>query len=774
MSARYAGQSTTVPSNAAGAGGIEGGQVGELMPGVLESLQEAPSAVSTSNLYYEEALGSFLAPSFQRQCGIKNETVQNIDGWSQMGTFDIPNDIFWDGPAALQIEIPIEQRWAGFLADGTVAKSSFMKPTAFYSWGAGYAAFRQFKTNLGGAGQYILDRYANFIGVFSSCFSLMQRYSLMKMAGGGVIGNSSPLDAAYGLHYETCTYGSVASKGAGGEKSSGVRPEFERLPVKDHWVVAMKTPHTNYQNPRIRRRPLDTKLFSEHFTVDFWLSSFDEFADTGAGISPISLYADPGLVTLENSPFIYVSNSNGFPAPETHRQYKNIYAREGVKEDGTDFDVSSAVFVQANSASYARYTRFFDLAGAYNIAPLITPADVKGLMGTEDVPVPKPTITTLINSMRLTNDMLGAYDVLKTRTDQAVYYPFQHFTTQVYYTQNTLYGGNTLNDYIQAKGIGFPADEKTSLLPIRQSIAIPVNPMTAMYVAVAREKDRRSSGISVDGAYSPALFWNLLELPYLQLSYGAEPLIRYSTAVEHISSQTYNHCSPVQIPYMGGACFRSELAEGRGNSYGVSAVGSDISLNVLKDATANDPPALADFEQAVLVPPLIANSPIDYPGKYTGVLRNAWIYELSLVEMEPLRNETFFQQTPSFQGEQLDLAFLINPSTLSSTTPSYRPSTDLSLLSSYANASATDTKGCVENSGVISRGCDATGVFLNSGGTIPGYEATEKGGASSSATKKVDVWHMNNDENLMVIVVYAQNALWQLNPNMSKLVFARG
>jgi len=337
--------------------------------------------------------------------------------------------------------------------------------------------------------------------------------------------------------------------------------------------------------------------------------------------------------------------------------------------------------------------------------------------------------------MRLTNAMLGAYDVLKTRSDQAVYYPFQHFTTQIYSCQNTLYGNMTLNDYIQKESVNQFPEKETTLSPLRQTIAIPVNPMTAMYVAVAREKDRRGLGISTPGGYSPALFWNFLQCPYLQLSYGAEPLIRYTNTSQYISEQMYEHCSPIQIPYKGGFCFQSEAANAQ-------------LRNLIGRPFGADQQTTGDL------------------GIYHGTMRDSWIYELSLVEMEPLRNESFFQQTPSFQGEQLDLSFTIPPSTLSKT-GQYTPF-DISYIDSYDGE-----KGNIENKGLISGSCDIAGFNQLSTGTgTKGYELNEKGGAPGS--RAVDVWHMNNDENLMVIVVYAQNALWQLNPNMSKLVFARG
>lgn len=763
MSKRYVGQSTTVPSNNAGYGGIEGSQIGELMPGVLESLQEAPSALSSTNLYYEEALGSYLAPSFQKQYGVKNERVDNVDGWGQSGTFSIPNDIFWNGPAAIEITVPLHQRWAGHTTNLRTATNTFLRPSFFYSHGAGYAAIKEFRMNMGGAGLYTLDRYANFIGVFSSCVSLAQRYALMKISGGGVIGEDNT-DLSFGVCFETTKKQLYTNRwfegyavgtervGTNYAALSTLLPRRLRLPSEDKWVVSIKTPHTNYQNPKTRRRPLDTKLFSEHFTVDFKLSNFDEICDSGTGV-PLIVSQNRnnanGIIAVPPSytpAFQIVSVDQFSPFPENFRQYENIY--------GTQYfaPVAEAIkLARFRADSYPYYTALSDVGGGdYTLTPLDSDEllnNIGPLLSPHNLP--KIHIETVISSMRLTNDLLGAYDVLKTRTDQAVYYPFQYFTTQILSVQNTLYGDKTLNDYVNMTQT-MPNNDTTAP-SIRLSIPIPVNPMTAMYVGIAREKDRRGLGISKKGGYSPVLFWNFLPCTELQLSYGSEPLIKYSSVSQYVSQQVYEHCQPIQIPYKGGFCLKSELEN------------TSLRNQSTKPINAS----------------LVAGNVY---GKYNGVLRNSWIYELSLVEMEPLRNEAFFQQTPSFQGEQLDLSFKIEPSTVAfNECYGY---TDVSYVDDYYGELATEgvgpetfRKGLMESKLLSSASCDLTGIQqdpaqIDPANTQKGYTLEQKGGPVSQ--RKVDVWHMNNDANLMVVVVYAQNALWQLNPNMSKIVFSRG
>lgn len=760
MAARYVGQAAFVDSNKAPQGQVDGSQVGEILPGVLESLQEAPSASSTSTLYYEEVLGQFLQPSFQSNYGILNERIQNIETWGQSGLFTINNDIFWNGPAALRLKVDLRPRWWGPMVDGiNSCRSSFMMPSYFYSHGAAYAAIKEFRMNMGGAGTYSLSRYSNFIGIMCSCNSIMQRYGLMKLAGGGVIASeTSPIEAAYGLQFETATYGTTVNIRAKGAPGEGFIPARVRVPIRDNWIVTIKTPHTNFNNPRVRRRPLDTKLFSEHFTFDIWMANFDEICDSGTGVAAIVSEAidDPltdGSADPKPSPFIFnINASNRGVCVENHRQYENIYDYPGtgtaasvklVRYTGTNYVNLNKAPTEANAADFLPTQLQVENLANFPNKELISPATL-----------PSIEIDTLISSLKLTNDMLGAYDVLKTRTDQAVYYPFQHFTTQIYSVQNTLYGDLTLDDYVNRNELASNAflSDESNIIPIRFPVSIPVNPMTAMYIAVAREKDRRGLGVSTKGGYSPCLFWNFLNLPKLQISYGTTRLIDYACNSDHISKQLYEHCSPLQIPYMGGFCLRSENAAYVHN-HSATGVGQ-----------SSDPVKSTGYSSIV-------------SGKYGGVLRNSWIYEISLCEMEPLRNEAFFQQTPSFLGEELNISFTIEPSTLAFGQSTYSPVTDLSLIDSYYSSSNSDNIiKSVENSALVSIAVDASGASgLNGNGTAAinsGISNTKKGGPVN--TRTVDVWHMNNDANLMVIVTFAQNALWQLNPNMSKMVFARG
>ncbi len=766
MAKRFVGQATLIESNKASQGQVSGCQIGGILPGVLESLQESASAAATSALYYEEALGSFLAPSFQRNYGIKDETIDNIQQWGDRGSFSVNNDIFWNGPAAITVKVQLKPRWRGNVTCGAVSVTPhFIYPSFFYSWGAGYAFTKEIRLNMGGAGQYTLNRYSNFIGVFASCFSLMQRYTLMKLAGGGVIADTEGSEGMFGLHFNTTKYGAVPNRWFEGiQAGSGqgnwfaretIIPENVRVPIEDTWVVAIKTPHTNYQNPRIRRRPLDTKLFSEHFTVDLLTSNFDEICDSGTNVPPVVMSAGAVDDLLGRLPIVRLGggeNEMGTRGTildaENFRQYAYHYPYDLNVAPYVQNDVTYEHFNGADSTTFKTRNavgdvRFFlpnteDTANI--IGPVLSPSNL-----------PEIKLSTLVSSMRLTNDMLGAYDVLKTRTDQAVYYPFQYFTTQIYSVENTLYKDMSLDEYVRCTHPNLLINDETLITPIKLAVSIPVNPMTAMYIGVMREKDRKGLGISTPGGYSPCLFWNFLELPFLELSYGVEPLIRYDCTNTYISEQTYEHCSALQIPYKGGHCLQSEIRSQHD-----------------RDRTTT----CGIFNPA----------PTNSPGMYHGVLRNAWVYELSLVEMEPLRNEAFFQQTPSFQGEQLNVSFRILPSTLSACSKTYNPFHDKSFIDNYVNTGTkvqlqgqnrvTYSTGVVEHVFPLTTYTDLTGSYHSTVEEFPGLSNEVKGGRPGD--KVVDVWHMNNDPNLMVVVVYAQNALWQLNPNMSKIVFARG
>jgi hypothetical protein len=743
MSRRFVGAAANIPSNKESYGGVEGAQIGTVFPSMLTSLQENSLAVNSSSLYYDETLGSFNQPSFQKNFGIRNRPVDNCQGWAQTGSFTIDNDTFWNGPAMLSIKVDLKQRWAGASKDsfGNDVRGCWMKPSFFYSYGAGYAAVREYKMNLGGGAQYTLDRYANFAAIMASCFTCNQRYGLMKISGGGCILEDVQVDGIYGMHGSTATWGTKDNQCLGGVPPANdysevvqVFPKRVRLPVYDNWMIAIKTPHTNFNNPKIRRRPLDTALFAEPFSIEIQTAQFDEVCDSGVN-NPLLVAVDPafpawfdvsrGAIVNSVIPFNLVSQT----CKNTYRQYAQIFplglqpdagfARTliggGMNPLAVNYDASDYPYATNAATLLATAIPDGDLFEKQN--PLLSPQNLPDL-----------EFTSVLSSMRLTNELLGAYNVLKDKPDQGVYYPFQHFVSQMYFVNNTQYGGMTMKDFIKkTDSTMFPASD-TDKSKMSLGINVVVNPLTAMYIGVYREKDRMAQGVSKRGGYSPALFWNSLELPQYQISFGSEPLENVRSHVESVMSQLYEHSSTIQIPYRGGL------------------------------ASAAEEPAkqMPDLHR------LGAQSSL-----YDGILRNAFLYEVSFVEMEPLRNEAFMQQTPSFLGENLTFSFNILPTINSTGNGEFDPTMDYAYLNNYA--------GYGYEWEITHKTRRVDSLKLQAEYAPPGPNGgiitnDQKGNGPNTIS---DCWPLNND-NLMVSVTYAQNGVWQMNPSMNQVIFARG
>jgi hypothetical protein len=753
MSTRFVGQADTVRSNATSSGAVSGEQIGNIVPGVLESLQESASATQITSLYYDAAYGSFNFPSFQKLFGRYNTRVHECSRWGESGTIWINNDIFWDGPAMMKLTFPIQQRFIGNIQNTFGLANQLSYPQAFYSHGAMFAAVKSFRMNLGGAGTYNLDRNANWVGTMASCFSVMQRYSLMKLAGGGCIAETPNLEAAFGLYGSTASCSRHPRVGYNGATNIPFESPFQRLPKNDHWIIPIKTPHTSFQNPRIRRRPLDTKLFSEHFAIDFWMGHFGEVCDSGTGC-PVYTLENSADANLEGADYIFNrvdQASQGYNRSrniffENYRQYEAIQGDPGTV---TIENADALAKFDTGQNTYAQYM----LGEKPKVADSLIPESV---LSTNNVPalldegnLPQFGIDSVIASLRLTNDMLGAYDVLKTRTDAAIYYPFQHFTTQVYAVPNTQWGGSVADFLVgSVPGMSITQDE-TMDSSAKNSFAcnIVCNPLSALYVCIFREKDRAIQQISKRGGYSPMLFWNALKCTTLELAYGSEPITKYSSHSEYMMEQTYQHCSAFQVPYKGGFCTRKERFVAEGMTEG--------------------PPDLIGMKY---------NASNALNGQYNGIMRNAFIYELSLVEMEPLRNEAIFQQTPSFLGEQLTINFRVDPYTYAFGSDKYDPSKDKSYLSQYPTGLTKGAPYEAEYAALYRSSTDNLGTLNDESlvGTAAGkafFYPQDRIGGQNPITH---AWAYNNDEYFQVVCVYAQNALWQLNPNASKLVFARG
>jgi len=846
---RVQGAPTAIESNTRGAGMVEGDQLGDTFPGILSTLQEDPGASRVSNLYYKEAVGSFRQPSFQRAFGSYNLTM-NITRFGDSGSVEINPDIFWKGPMLLRTSFLIPYTYHGpdvyiphnipaattsfgpltgwnttspynaygnynyahpGLADAGVgvaggnaaffmqkASTINVRPKLFYSWGAAYANIHSVRMNMGGALNYVLDRFANFVGIMASCPSLKQRAALMRAAGNGTLIPDYINEHKYGLNHETCELGnlplfsadggvmsansvslSAQSYGGGGGVYQNGASNIPG-PVVEHWVAAIKTPQTNFGCGVYgdHRRPVDTRLFSSNFVFEvFTANKMDTFVDSGTGWQPVcgrlpistnewGAAICSGLFIPQGSANALWLNTDGLFPSMCYRQLQLPQITSGGNTLWSSFSVSPGV-TSGNSTYYfglynsdvTPYTAIGGQADStvdqyratqYTAWPIIAQsAGYKDCYGASLPPsqptnylnsnnLPTPMYTTIINTLRLANDQLGAKEVLETRPDLAIYYPFQHMTTQVFFINQLTQNSTGITPFTNANQ-GWPITNftNTSLggqgfgglselncrtylqaptsynIPLSTQIQIPVNPLTCMYMMVMREKDRMALGYSSPNTYSPVLYWNALELSNMLLTYSAQTLQRYDGFDEYHLQQLHERVEPLIVPFRGGVVVRSDLP--------------------LQD-------------------PSVIQENTGYPGAWY----NSYIYEFCMVDQLPFHNEAFFQQTPSFRGEMLNFSFNIQPSLRR-----YKPG-DFDFRSN-TGIDATQTSSMAKYTFAWYNYLERLAYYCPG---IPGSCVSE------SAASGVN-WNLNND-NLSVVVVYAQNALWQLSPRFTKMIFARG
>jgi len=805
------GAPTVIPTNTMGIGAIQGDQLGDQLPGVLSSLQEAPDAGQYTALYYLETVGKFHQPSFQRAIGFANYPVP-VQKFGDSAPVSVNSDLYWRGPALLSCRFNIPYAYYGpnvftptratfssgtssssynyddLSYDGThdwmlqYASGVNVRPRMFYSWGAGYANLRDIRMNMGGAMSYVLDHYSNFVAIMASCPSLCQRAALMRAAGHGTMIPDRHGEQILGLTHDTAEIGmiqnytadggststtsSYASNAAyGGSATPQTGPSAVPGPLIEHWLVAIKTPHTNFYSSKEQyRRPIDTRLFSTDFIFDFFFApSLDLFVDSGVGYQPV-LGSKPtsvseqvpaacaGYIIPQAANWKLWKTRDGLFPSMLYRQLNipNFSVVNGGSDTTYNYmfgllnaDITSVAGGAGGStaqdyrkAQYTSWKRISDSAGyvqAYGPSPL-TSGPSQYFQPANESTFPVPMYNTVVAASRMANPALGAKQVLETRPDLAVYYPFQHFTSQIYrinqiststgvnpYDPNGSYNASTpyVNTTVGGQGYGllneanlknFTASPYSYQNPFNVAISIPNNPCCAIYFMVMREKDRMSLGYSTPNQYSPVLYWNALELQAFNLTYSSQIIQKYNDLDEYFLTQLHERVEPLVVPFRGGLVRRSDLPLDR--------------------------------------PDEILNG-VGFPGCWY----NSYIYELPLVDQLPIRNEAFFQQTPAFRGEQLNLNMWIKP-----TLKPYSPlDYDFRSVIGFDNSLVSFTPN-----------------------TLAWYTYAERlaawcpGIPQCAVSDNVGVnWNLNND-NLLVVVVYAQNALWQLSPLKSQVIFARG
>lgn len=801
------GAPTVIPSNQIAVGGIEGSQLGDAQAGILASIQESPEATKVSNLYYQANVNAFTQPSFQRAIGFANLPV-NITKFGDGGSVSVNPDLFWRGPALLSCTFNIPYTYYGptvycpkdYFAKNTNAsvhswddytpsyqyKSQYaaginVKPRMFYSWGAAYANLREIRMNMGGAMSYVLDHYSNFVAIMASCPSLIQRAALMRAAGNGTMIPDTAVEQALGLTHNgaeigmiqcfTADGGSTSTSAAyaaiqayGGGVGAQTGPSAVPGPIIEHWIAAIKTPHTNFFSAQNFRRPIDTRLFSTEFIFDFFTSpTLDSFVDSGLGYQPVLGYAATASNTQVPSALagyiipdaydfrIFKSRDGLFPSCLYRQLNLPNYTTLLTSSDTTASHLFALINADITSVSggaggssaqnyrdlqLTSWKRIAQSAGyidAYGPSPDLA-GPTKYLNPSNESTFPVPLYNTIISSSRMANPGLGAKQVLETRSDLCVVYPFQHFTSQVYRVNqittstgvnpynpggsyvastpyvNTTVGGQGYGLLSEANIRNFTASPYSFQNPLNVAISIPNNPLCCLYIMVMREKDRMSLGYSTPFQYSPALYWNALELQAMNLSYGSQILQRYANLDEYFLAQLHERVEPLVVPFRGGLVRRSDLPLHR--------------------------------------PDIIQNS-VGFPACWY----NSYIYELPMVDQLPIRNEAFFQQTPGFRGEALNFNFWINPTLKPSSPQDY----DFRSVTTPDNTTTSFTL----NTLTWYNYCERLAAWCPG---IPQCAVNENPGVT---------WNLNND-NLLVVCVFAQNALWQLNPLGSKIIFARG
>lgn len=342
------GQPSLVPSNATGNSGINGRIIGGSASGVLNTIEEGPGAADVSSFYYPASSAFFTTPSLQRSVADDRRTF-NVKSFGGRGTVNLPRKHFHNGFCLFRFTMPQDYAYSGpeFHAVKTYAPSgpsrifppnfhlgvdisglrwgdssagaihkrddvlyydstfNFIRylqedliveypsclpllPTYFMSGGAGFAFCASFEMNMGGAGNLIYDRYANFAGIMASCPTKEMRRQLMKMAGGGIVIDPDTDEAqpykTSPVHVISQTDGHTLS---GGYSAYGNRVN---LPTLHEMLVPLKTPDTNFWQSLHARKPFDSSLTPNDLQITITFGNFYEICDTGTGLANNPFY----------------------------------------------------------------------------------------------------------------------------------------------------------------------------------------------------------------------------------------------------------------------------------------------------------------------------------------------------------------------------------------------------------------------------------------------------------------------------------------------------
>jgi hypothetical protein len=317
------------------------------------------------------------------------------------------------------------------------------------------------------------------------------------------------------------------------------------------------------------------------------------------------------------------------------------------------------------------------------------------------------------SSLKLTNPSLSAYNPLRVDPTSVVYYPFVYFYSQSLRIAQTPFSNilSVTNAIVDGQPGSISNLNNVNLYgdanKITQLIQMPANPCTSMLVCIYREKDRRFLGKNTKNSYSPALFWNALNVEKAVLWDGGNILFDYCNNIDYEMYSLRDRPDALKVPFKGGcvkvqpsACYATDSSANLGgafdcnmSSYTNTIVHAENNLTTLTDAAyfGRHFWKTSESKAAIYYPLSIGNRNYNVPisirnGVYHAFPADSLIacaalnpmgrrhqpchltqnYEATILEFCLVMNEPFVmekevQSTPSFAKTQLKLEFWINP-----------------------------------------------------------------------------------------------------------------
>ncbi len=325
-----------------------------------------------------------------------------------------------------------------------------------------------------------------------------------------------------------------------------------------------------------------------------------------------------------------------------------------------------------------------------------------------DYPKGFTSIEYINSSLKLTNELLGAYNDLRSHQGNCLYYPFQYFFSQTYpivrnpYKDLKRWDVDTIKDNTEK----FFGNIYSDNLKITQLISMPNNPCTSVILGIYREKDRKSLTRNAENSYSPALFWNALNPERISLKDGGNVLFEYANNIDAEMMGFVDRPDPLKIEFRGGLSQVSpngvhipKLCPAAGSNSGAGTLditkegsafvsdlgkyiyakpfwttlfrsiangGMDCGVGIRGYSARDQVPAPSTSANAYPVSDIVHLMATSVDSKKFQPCHMTEIYESTLIEFpfamaEPVVNESVVQNTLTFKNTQLTLDFWINP-----------------------------------------------------------------------------------------------------------------